>query len=73
MLKSAKKYSELEKELSQIRAENDILRTANEQLTADVKILNQKLQYILGQMFGKKSEKLDANQLLFLFDMGKNA
>ena len=48
-------------QIETLQAENKSLRDEN-------KLLNEKIQYLLKQLFGSKSEKIDPNQLTLLLD-----
>ena len=44
------------------------LQSENRSLKNEIKFLNDKVKYLLKQLFGAKSEKIDPNQLTLLFD-----
>jgi transposase len=62
-----KTKGELENEIFQLRQENHALKVANEDLRA-------KLEALLRRIYGRRSEKLDPNQVLFDFmELGEEA
>lgn len=76
MSESAETIEKLQELVAQCLAENERLReenrqliAINQQLKADLKTANQKIQFLLSRLFGKKSEKLDTNQLLLSLNM----
>ena len=76
MSESAETIEKLQELVAQCLAENERLReenrqliAINQQLKADLKTANQKIQFLLSRLFGKKSEKLDPNQLLLSLNM----
>ena len=64
MSENAQTTNELQSQIVLMRVELEQLRAENKQLSNDLKFTRLKLQYVLGRMFGKKSEKVDPNQLL---------
>ncbi len=44
------------------------LKAENRSLKDEIQFLNEKVKYLLKQLFGAKSEKIDPNQLVLLFD-----
>ena len=44
------------------------LQAENRSLKSEIQFLNDKVNYLLKQLFGAKSEKIDPNQLTLLFD-----
>ena len=45
----------------------DVVQSENEQLKVEVKLLREKVQYLLKKLFGRKSEKLNPDQMELLF------
>ena len=46
----------------------ETLQAENKSLRDEIKFLNEKIQYLLKQLFGSKSEKINPNQLMLLLD-----
>ena len=56
----------LQRQNQTLRVENDALRVQVASLQQDLERTNRKLQYVLKQLFGKQTEKLDPRQLELL-------
>lgn len=54
------------KKIAQLEARLEELAEQNKALTAENKLLHQKVQHLLGRIFGRKTEQLDPAQLQLL-------
>jgi transposase len=59
-----KELKKLEDELHKARQINQLLTEENAELRAEVKKLHERMDYLIRQLFGRKSEKIDPNQLM---------
>ena len=56
-------------QVEQLQAVNQKLSAEVAALKSEIKLLSEKIQYLLKQLFGSKSEKIDPNQLTLLLDV----
>ena len=52
----------------QLLDERTVLRSENDQLKSEIRLLQEKVQYLLKKLFGRSSEKLNPNQLQLALD-----
>ena len=55
-------------DIRRLKEENRVLREENQALAARIALLEQKIDLLVRQIYGPKSEKLDPDQLQLLFD-----
>ncbi len=58
----------MQAQLAELRKLNAELAAQNQALMVENRLLRQKVDFLLGRMFGRKSEKLDPRQLEFLLE-----
>lgn len=62
-------FEKLKNELEKVLRQNCVLTESFEELRAENKKLNERIDYLIRQLFGSKSEKIDSNQLMLILGM----
>lgn len=62
-------FENLKNEFEKVLRQNCVLTESFEELRAENKKLNERIDYLIRQLFGSKSEKIDPNQLMLILGM----